>query len=135
MKGASHIEADFYIMLKTELQNLIKGKVYRSGMRPMNAKSEDAVITYKSGFSGQFQVGEVMVNIYTPNIKYNGEFTKDSARCREIENAMCELTNTLTTGEYLIQLINIPNTVEEEVINQHYVNTRLKFKRRNYARS
>ena len=131
-KGASQIESDFYLKLKPSLKKIIKGEVYRNGMRPINSKKEDAVVTYKSGLYGQFQDGEIMLNIYVPDRSYNKEYVKDYDRCMEIENKAIEIVSKLTDGEYLISLIETPITIQEEAISQHYVNIRLKYKRVNY---
>ena len=127
MKGSSQIEIDFFNKIKSRFAD-IKGKAYRSGMRSVIA--EDVVVTYKSGFNGQFQNGEVMIQVYVPDKSFKGSYTKDSARLREFENRFMELE--LTDGEYLISLINIPETISEEAIKQHYVLARYKFRRINF---
>lgn len=135
MKGALSIQQDFFKLMKKEIGSFIKGEVYLEGMRPDIEPNippkEDAIVIYKSGIQGQFQVGEVMVNIYIPDKNWNNKTIQDFARCKEIEDKMTSLK--LTNGEYLIKLIDIPETFPQEAINQHYVNVRYKFRRKNYG--
>lgn len=126
MKGGDHIESDFYTMIKSKLTGFIRGNVYREGKRPINAETEDAVVSFKTGLGGQFQDGEVVVNVYVPDISGLG---KDITRCREIGNKLVEVIGSLTTSEYLISLHNIPQSFNEVDIKQHFVNARIRFKR------
>lgn len=133
MKGATQIEGDFFNKIKPHLQGFIDGSVYREGVRPpikdVTKTKEDAVVTFKAGLDSQFQMGEVIVNVYVNDISFNGNLIKNIVRCGQIEQKLLELSKELTDGEYLISLINIPEAFPEEVIQQHYVNARFRFKR------
>ena len=131
IKGGDDIEADVFLLVKNSaIATFIKGTVYREGKRPLNATTEDAVVTFKTGLDGQFQDGEIVLNIYVPNIKgSSGLFEKDITRCRLIGNKMMESINTFTSSEYHIRLLNIPQSFKEQSIEQYYVNARIRFKR------
>lgn len=126
-KSGDEIEADFYSLLKkSDLNSFIGGNLYREGMRPLNANSEDAVISFKTGLDGQFQDGEVVLNVYVPKISGT---TKDITRCRLIGSKIMEVVDSLTSSEYKVWLLNIPQSFEEVEIKQHFVNARLRFRR------
>lgn len=131
-KGATKIEHDFFLKIEKHLKGFIKGEVYLQGVRPAidTEAKEDAIVTYKAGLNGQFQDGEVMVRVFVSDIPFNGSYIKNVARCMEVENLMSSLE--LTDTEYRISLINIPETIPEEAIKQHYVLARYKFRRINY---
>ena len=62
-------EKDIYNLVKESvLKTAIKGSFYREGMRPLNAKTEDAVVSFMTGVDDQIQIGVVNVNVYVPDI-------------------------------------------------------------------
>lgn len=133
-KGASQIEHDFFVKIDKHLKGFIKGGIYLQGTRPPIEKAteakEDAVVTYKAGLNGQFQDGEVMVQVFVSDRSFKGTFIKDIQRCMDVENKMSELE--LTDTEYRIELINIPEAIQEELIKQHYILARYRFRRVNF---
>lgn len=130
-KGGDDIEADFFVMVKkSPLAEAVRGNIYREGMRPINANSEDIVISFKAGIDGQFQDGEVAVNVYVPNITYSGTTVKDISRCKTIGTLLTTTIPTFTNGEYNVWLQNIPQSFSEEDIQQHYVSARVRFRRK-----
>lgn len=131
IKSGDNIERDFYTFWKhSKLASVIHGKIYREGSRPMNAQTEDAVIAFKTGLAGQYQDGEVVINVYVPNIEHDNIYQKDISRCLEIGDLIVEDVNTFTNAEYLVRLLTIPQSFEAEGVNQYFVNARIKFTRK-----
>jgi len=133
-KTASQIESDVFALLNASpLRTFISGKIYKEGVRPINAKTEDAVITFISGIDGQIQAGFLNVNVYVPNIdngSNQGVLVKDISRCAAIESVLSSLAQSLTiSGEYKFQLDRIIQAFKVDEIDQYFVNCRLKFKR------
>ncbi len=127
-KTGSEIEIDIYNFLKDEIQAKIKGKVYLQGSRPIDADTEDCVISFMTGIDDQMQTGAVTINIYVPNP--NKGMTKNFKRCVEIERFMQNLIEKWhVKTEYKFTLGQSIMTLAEDSIKQHFVNTKLKYKR------
>ena len=83
IKTEMQIERDFYSFIKSsDLGKAIKGEVYRSEMRPANAKTEDLVIKFLAGLDGQIQTGVVIFNLYVPDIPFgsDGKYTANNVQ-------------------------------------------------------
>jgi hypothetical protein len=130
-KGGDEIEADVFTLIKGIYQDVIKGSFYREGMRPINASTEDAVVTFKGGLDGQFQQGEVAINIYVPNIinPADNRKVKNIARCRVLGAIASEMVSGITSSEYRFWLAAIPKAYKADDVEQYYVNIRLMFSR------
>ncbi|WP_010416064.1 hypothetical protein [Anaerophaga thermohalophila] len=128
-KTGSAIEQDFYDILRSsQLPGVINGTIYKQGMRPLDAKTEDAVIAFVSGIDGQIQSGVVVVNVYVPDVVYDGRAYRNSARCREIETALNEIIGSINTPMYDCSLNDMIQTFKEEGLGQHFVNAKLNFR-------
>lgn len=128
-KTGGEIELDVYSFLKAEIKAKIKGECYLNGTRPINAKTEDAVISFMTGLGNQMQTGAVTITIYIPDIN-NGSDVKDTVRCREIERFMLNLIKSWSVKtDYKFWLGNTIKTFKEDAIHQHFVNVKLKYKR------
>lgn len=128
IKSELEIEQDVYNLLKIGLKQIIKGKVYKSGCRPMDAHTEDAVIIVSDADADQIQSGHVLINMYVPNI---GDLP-DKKRLTELSKMyeyMRDLLSKTTTSEYNFELGKAIQTYEEPDISQHFVNYAIKFKR------
>lgn len=131
MKSGDQIEFEFYEFIEeSPLMSFINGQMYRDDMRPHNATSEDLVVTFKTGDAGQFQTGEVAVNVYVPFIENGGALVRDITRCRFISNEMIKTFKEFTNGEYLIELITAPKSISIPNVKQTMVNARLEFTRK-----
>lgn len=133
-KTASQIESDVFGLLNSSsLKTTISGKIYKEGVRPIDAKTEDAVITFISGMDGQIQTGVLNVNVYIPGIDNGtnkGVLVKDVSRCTNIESVLNSIAHSLSiSSEYKFQLDRIVQTFKVDEIEQYFVNCRLKFKR------
>ena len=66
----------YRLMKASALAAVIDGDVYRHGMRPRDAKSEDIVVRLVSGNLGQHQQGEVEIIVYVPQLSVGGRTNK-----------------------------------------------------------
>ena len=134
-KTAKQIEKDvFRIMRDSELKNVIGGKFYRAGMRPKNAKTEDVVVRFLTGIDEQEQSGVVLVHVYVPNIQASndGELVENITRVDELEELLNTTVANLEDGEYLFEKDGTPNSFPVEGIEQHFINMRLKYRRKTF---
>ena len=134
-KTAKQIEKDvFRIMRDSELKNVIGGKFYRAGMRPKNAKTEDVVVKFLTGIDEQEQSGVVLVHVYVPNVQASndGELVENITRVDELEELLNTTVANLEDGEYLFEKDGTPNSFPVEGIEQHFINMRLKYRRKTF---
>lgn len=131
-KTGKQIEADLFHFIKnSSLAKMIRGSVYRNGMRPVKSVREDAIVTFITGIDGQFQNGKVNVNIYVPDIDNGSEvFVEDISRTTEIEvEAFRVIREELNPHpKYLFSLFQIIQTFKVDGTNQHMVNVPIEFK-------
>ena len=128
-KTGQQIEDDvFSLFEKSTLLSLINGKVYLFGMRPKNSGNEDAVVKFVTGLDGQIQTGVVVINIYVPNIEFNGVMVRNIERCAEIEKSANQWVKSLIPNEYLFSLAQTIYTEEDPDIEQHFISIRLKYR-------
>ena len=120
---SSDFEAYVYELMMP-LKSEINGDLYRNGMRPFNSNKEDIVVAFLTGLDGQFQQATVNVNIYVPDINFNGRYTKDIGRLATLENALKDYLNSIKTNNYLISLDMLPVILEGDA-NEHFINCRL----------
>jgi len=129
-KTGSQIEKDVFRLIKaSKLNDAINGTIYRSGMRPKDSKKEDAVVKFLTGLTSQIQNGVVVINIYVPNIEFQGRMVKDINRCEEVEVLINGIITDIDTTEYNFSLNATPQTLPVDEIEQHFVNVRLNYKR------
>ena len=128
-KTASEIESDMYALINSSaLKATITGQIYRDGYRPLNAKTEDAVISFLTGLDAQTQTGVLNLNIYVSDIDNGtGVLVKNGARCRTLEMLANQIILGFTPGAYRYELGGIIQTFAAEGTNQHFVNARIKF--------
>ena len=128
-KTASEIEGDMFALINSSaLKQAITGTVYREGYRPLNAKSEDAVISFMTGLDDEIQTGVLTLNIYTPDIDNgSGDLVKNGARCRVLEILANGIVHGFTPGEYRFKLGGTVQTFPADEIGQHFINAKIKF--------
>ncbi len=131
MKTGGQIELDVYTSLQTSIKTKISGNVYLSGTRPLNASTEDAVISFLTGLDTQIQTGVLNINIFVPDINIGAaQLVKNISRCNEIEAFMLALIEEWSVkSEYKFSLNQTILTLKDEEIEQHFVNVKLKYKR------
>lgn len=128
IKSELQIKQDVYDMLKGVLELMVSGNVYKKGCRPVDAHTEDAVISVSDASADQVQQGHVQINIYVPNIGT----VPDEGRLTEISKwheYLCETMNELSADEYNFYPGRAARSFEEPDINQHFVNFDIEFER------
>lgn len=132
-KTEKQIEKDvFRIICDSELKAVVGGAVYRDGMRPKNATTEDIVVKFLTGIDGQEQSGVVLVHIYVPNIKSpsgDGELVPNITRIDLLEEKANSLLSSLEDTEYLFEKDGTPKSYPAEGIEQYFINVRIKYRR------
>lgn len=129
-KTASQVLNDLYPVVKASaLASAVKGSVYMSGTRPLNALAEDIVINFLSGTALQIQDGIVNINVFVPNIDdVSGSKVCDAKRCCEIETIAGGWIESIEDFDgYRLTLDEMIRTMPYEDKKQHFVNIRLKF--------
>lgn len=128
IKSELQIEQDIYNLLKGELKSMISGNVYKNGMRPIGAQTEDAVISVSDASADQIQLGHVQINVYVANIGNMPDKARLTELSEQHEN-LCELMNELTTDEYHFYLSRAARPYEVPELNQYFVNFEIEFER------
>lgn len=125
------VERDFYSFVKnSKLGKAIKGSVYRSEMRPTNAKTEDLVVKFLAGLDEQVQSGVVIFNLYVPDIPHeDGRKVPNKNRIGQLQELILEFVETAGDTEYWLQTDTTPSTMRNEEIEQHFIYARIKFNR------
>lgn len=128
-KTGAEIESDVYNIIKTSaLKTAITGTLYRDGLRPLGAITEDIVVSFLTGIDDQIQSGVVNVNIYVLDIDNGSEvLVKNTTRCKALEIIANTVIQGLIPNEYRFKLASIIQTFKAEGINQHFVNCKIKF--------
>lgn len=128
IKSELQIEQDIYNLLKGELKSMISGNVYKNGMRPIDAQTEDAVIAVSDASADQIQLGHVQINVYVPDINDMPDKARMTELSEQHEN-LCELMNALTTDEYTFYPSRAARPYEVPELRQHFVNFEIEFER------
>lgn len=136
-KTSEDIEADVYCILRdSALKKAIGGQVLRDGRRKKGATTEDAVVKFLSGIDGQEQSGVVLIHIYVPNKAFSddGELSKDTPRIRELQRVVNNvIANDFDSNtEYVFEKDGTPQSYPVEGIEQHFINVRLKYRRKTF---
>jgi len=128
-KTGGEIEADVYtIIAQSALKTAITGTIYKEGMRPLNSKTEDAIVAFMTGLDGQIQTGALNLNIYVPDIDNGGgQLVKSGSRCRALEVIANTIIQGLKPGAYRFSLGATIQTLPAEGTSQHFINCKIKF--------
>ena len=132
MKTEKQIESDVFDIIKeSDLAIAVSGLVYRKGMRPDNPELEDIVVKFLSGYDEQIQSGIVVVNIYVPDVQYQGYSAKSENidRVGKLQKLVNEIFDDFSNVEYLIEKDGTPTSLQADGIEQHFIYVRLKYKR------
>lgn len=131
IKTEKQIEKDIFRIIKASpINTMIGGTLYRKGMRPRNAKTEDAVVAFLSGLDGQFQTGVVLLNIYVP-MTQNASSDKitDISRVDALETAVKDFFDECSEVNYLFELRETPYSEDLDEIEQTRINVRIHYTR------
>lgn len=134
IKSGLEFEQNLFDLLKSYLATAIEGcTLYKSGCRPLDSRSVDAVIGISSANAEQIQIGRAHLNIYVPDIDNgNGTLVPDKLRMVAISRLSDELIdylNICTADEYRFYLYQAPQAYEESDIRQHFVDFPIEFER------
>lgn len=130
-KGQTTIEMEMYAALEELMGNTIKGTFYPSEVRPLEANTEDAVLTVSNATAGQIQEGRARLNIYVPDINNGGEIlVPDKARLMELEKITDEVVEKLNEADtaYIFDLFQSTETIAVPGKSEHFVNIGIHFK-------
>lgn len=131
IKTETQIEKDFFRFVKaSSLKDLLAGKIYRKGMRPRDAKTEDAVVGFQTGRNGQFQSGYVFLNVFVPmqQPKSMTNTVRDIKRVETIESAIIKIfEEEFDDPHYNIEIESTPFAEEIEDIEQTRINTQIHY--------
>ena len=130
-KGQTTIEMEMYAALEELMGNTIKGTFYPSEVRPLEANTEDAVLTVSNATAGQIQEGRARLNIYVPDINNGGEIlVPDKARLMELEKITDEVVEKLNEADtaYIFDLFQSTATIAVPGKSEHFVNIGIHFK-------
>jgi hypothetical protein len=131
IKTEKQIEKDIFRIIKASpINTMIGGTLYRKGMRPRNANTEDAVVAFLSGLDGQFQTGVVLLNIYVP-MTQNASSDKitDISRVETLEAAVKDFFDECSEVNYLFELRETPYSEDLDEIEQTRINVRIHYTR------
>ena len=131
IKTEKQIEKDIFRIIKASpIKTMIGGTLYRKGMRPRNANTEDAVVAFLSGLDGQFQTGVVLLNIYVP-LTENASSDKitDISRVETLEAAVKDFFDECSEVNYLFELRETPYSEDLDEIEQTRINVRIHYTR------
>jgi hypothetical protein len=131
IKTEKQIEKDIFRIIKASpINTMIGGTLYRKGMRPRNAKTEDAVVAFLSGLDGQFQTGVILLNIYVP-MTQNASSDKitDISRVETLEAAVKDFFDECSEVNYLFELRETPYSEDLDEIEQTRINVRIHYTR------
>ena len=109
----------------------IQGTFYPSELRPIEAKTEDAVLTCSNATAGQIQEGRARLNIYVPDINNGGaSLVPDKARLMELEAIDEQVLQTLNDSctAYIFDKFQATATIAVPERNEHFVNIGIHFK-------
>lgn len=131
IKTEMQVERDFYAFVKnSKLGKTIRGTVYRSDMRPADAKTEDLIVKFLAGLDEQVQSGVVIFNLYVPDIPHDdGRKVPNKKRIGELQELILAFVETAGGTEYWLQTDTTPTTMKNEEIEQHFIYARIKFNR------
>ncbi len=132
-KTETEIERDLFRLVKASpLYQEVRGNLYRRGMRPRNATTEDIVVTFISGEESQEQNGVINLNVYVPMITVGANTNKvqDLARVESLERLVLDFVESIESTEYLYSLRSAPVTLDDpQMIDQTTINTRVYYRR------
>ena len=118
------------VQLKNEGYLPIKGNVYKANERPLDANTEDCCIAIIGGNALQIQEGDVVVNIFVPDVmNAEGLWKENRERTEAMEHILEGLPMLLTSmGDVRFTIGGMILTLEEEGIHQHFASIKMNFK-------
>lgn len=134
-KGTTKIELEMYAALEELMGSTIQGTFYPSDLRPLDASTEDAVLTVSNATATQIQEGRARLNIFVPDIDNGGAtLVPDKARLMELEELTDKVVETLNEADtaYIFDLFQATATIAVPGKNEHFLNIGIHFKLANF---
>lgn len=132
MKTAKEIQGDIINLLReSPLAQAVSGQIYRKGYRPLNSKSEDIIVGFVTGMTGEIEEGVVVVNIHVADIPFgNGLLVENGERTAEIERLAADWVESLKASHsnYIFSLSQSIYTEAEREVAEHFVSVRLSYR-------
>lgn len=122
---------EMYAALEELMEGMIEGTFYSSGLRPLDANTEDAVLTVSNATPSQIQEGRARLNIYVPDINNGGaNLVPDKGRLMELEGKDEEVLQKLNEActAYIFDLFQATTSIAVPGKNEHFVNIGIQFK-------
>lgn len=122
---------EMYAALEELMGQTIKGTFYPSEVRPLEATTEDAVLTVSNATADQIQEGRARLNIYVPDIDIGGaSLVPDKARLMELEAITEKVVEKLNEADtaYYFDLFQATATIAVPERNEHFVNIGIHFR-------
>ena len=127
--GGEIVTIVFNALTTSALVAFVEGRLYRDDTRPLNAITEDIVVSILTGDNEQNQSGFVNLNIYVPDIDLSGVKVKDSKRCTDLEIMSNKFVDSISLlSDCQFKLDKMVQTFKVEGIEQHFINCRIKFR-------
>ena len=130
-RGTTQIELEMYAALEELMGGMITGTFYPSDLRPLDANTEDAVLTVSNVTAAQIQEGRARLNIYVPDIDNGGtRLVPDKARLMELEKMTDKVVETLNEADtaYIFDLFQATATIAVPWKSEHFLNIGIHFK-------
>ena len=130
-KGQTTIEMEMYAALEELMGQTIKGTFYPSEVRPLEANTEDAVLTVSNATADQIQEGRARLNIYVPDIDIGYEsLVPDKTRLMELEAVTEKVIETLNEADtaYYFDLFQATATIAVPGKEEHVLNIGIHFR-------
>ncbi len=127
MKTGLHFEKIFFRAIKDQLP--ISGGYYRDGVRPLDnvSTSEDCVVIFKTGIDGDIQRGFITINVFIPDISFDGRQIKNIARCELIEEALQDFYKSLRIPSFMLEKEGTIRTYKVYETNEHFVHLEIRY--------
>lgn len=126
---------EMYAALEELMGSTIHGTFYPSDLRPLDASTEDAVLTVSNATATQIQEGRARLNIYVPDIDNGGAtLVPDKARLMELEELTDKVVETLNEHDttYIFDLFQATAIIAVPGKSEHFLNIGIHFKLANF---
>lgn len=126
------IELDMFAALEELMGTLIEGTFYTSETRPLDARTDDAVVSVSSVDAQELQEGRARVNLFVQDMDNGGNAkVPNKERLLELAGRDQEIIDALNAGvkKFRFQRYAATKTRGVPSKDEHYVNIALKFKR------
>jgi hypothetical protein len=129
-KSTIAIEDEMYTALEDIISKNIAGTFYPSDTRPVDAETEDAVLTVSGADAEQIQSGRARINIYVKDLDIGqGRKVPDKERMKALAELDSEIIDALNSysADYDFSLFKATDSNAVPGMEVHYVNIGISF--------